>query len=118
MRSDRTNIPVKSVEQLMEICINGFKNDFKGSNGENIPVYLCDDKISINSEIMMSMESLMSDQWKYFNGPKFKVNFENINISVSVEKGIIVESNKKQVEGMSFIDFVFSNILKKSEYKI
>jgi len=102
VRSNVSNISLKSTDNFMDICIDGFRTDFKGANHHEIPVYFCNEDITINDEINSSMNTLKDDKWKYFNGPKFDVAFLDKQVFISCEKGIITKCNIAGLEGKAF----------------
>ena len=48
------------------------------------------------------MKTLEDDHWKYFSGPKFTLTLESNQHYVSVEKGLVVQSNNPLLIGKSF----------------
>lgn len=107
VRSEVTKLNIESPQQFIDICVDGFKQYFSSKQQETaeIPLYYCDESVTINGEIRQSMSTLKSVQWKYMTGPKFQVNVEKGNHSISVEKGIISESSIPGVVGLSFKEF-------------
>lgn len=106
VRSDVVNLPLQSTQQFIEICIAGFKSHFEAiqPNHRVIPVYYCDENVTINDEIRKYASNLQSDEWKYFSGPKFSLKIANGNHLITVEKGIITESSIPEIIGMTFKD--------------
>lgn len=102
VRSDISNISLPSTDEFINICTDGFQNDFRGDNTSKIPIYYCDEINSINDEITTTMNTLNSDSWKYFSGPKFKVDFKDKTLSISCEKGVITESSISSLIGTDF----------------
>lgn len=107
VRSKVTNIPLEAVQEFIDICVAGFQNHFSSTNNNSntIPVYYCDQSITINDDIQNTISKLKSDDWKYLSGPNFSVNIGQGDHNVSVKKGIIVESTIPGTVGMSFKDF-------------
>ncbi|KAG0672174.1 Lipoyltransferase 1, mitochondrial [Maudiozyma exigua] len=102
VRSNISNIPLPSTDEFINICSDGFQNDFRGGNTSEIPIYYCDETNSVNDEIVTTMNTLNSDKWRYFSGPKFKVEFKEKNISISCEKGVITDSSIAGLIGKDF----------------
>ncbi|CAR26406.1 hypothetical protein ZYGR_0H02140 [Zygosaccharomyces rouxii] len=104
VRSKVTNMSLKSAQEFIDTCVAGFQNHFPLVNNM-IPVYYCDQSVAINDDIQNTMSKLKSDEWKYLSGPNFRVNIDEGNHDISVQKGIIVDSTIPSTVGMSFEDF-------------
>lgn len=101
VRSHISNLPLSSPTEFIDICTEGFQSDFQEEN--DVPVYYCDENTTINKAIMTTKNMLESDDWKYMQGPTFKIEFEKGKIVVSVEKGKIVECSIPEYVGKSFL---------------
>lgn len=106
VRSQVQNIPLGSVEQFIDLTINEFKRVFRNDEQEEVPVFYCDEDVTINDEIREFMNVLESDDWKYMKGPKFELHLESGNQLIAVEKGLIVESTRQELIGSSFQSFI------------
>ncbi|CCK73573.1 putative lipoate--protein ligase NDAI_0G05900 [Naumovozyma dairenensis CBS 421] len=111
VRSEITNIPFNAPGEFIDLCIKGFREEFALMTGANdsVPVYYCDETSTMNTQIAETMELLSSDQWKYFTGPKFKVKSTETNKTISVEKGIIRQSDFPGIVGKPFKDIFDKN---------
>lgn len=105
VRSAVENVPLDSTQQFIDVCADGFKQRFKTQEGDEIPIYYCDEDMTMNDEIKNYMSTLCSDEWKYMSGPRFEVRLESSGHSIAVEKGVIVESSIPTIIGTSFLDF-------------
>ncbi|QLQ78443.1 hypothetical protein HG537_0A06900 [Torulaspora globosa] len=106
VRSQVENVPLGSVQQFIDMVVEEFKRVFYSGEVENIPVFYCDEDVTINEEIREYMTLLESDEWKYRKGPKFEVHLKCGNHSMTVERGIIVESSIQALVGSSFQSFI------------
>lgn len=52
------------------------------------------------------MNSLQSDKWKYFSGPKFSIKVKDKNLKIQVVKGMVYDCNRKKLIGLEFNDFL------------
>lgn len=102
VRSEITNIPLSSPQEFIDLCIEGFQREFSSEDQEEIPIYYCDEESATNSQIKETMKTLEDDHWKYFSGPKFTLTLESNQHYVSVEKGLVVQSNNPLLIGKSF----------------
>ncbi|SMN20183.1 similar to Saccharomyces cerevisiae YJL046W AIM22 Putative lipoate-protein ligase, required along with Lip2 and Lip5 for lipoylation of Lat1p and Kgd2p [Maudiozyma saulgeensis] len=102
VRSNISNISLESTDRFVDICIDGFKTDFKGSSPNEIPVFFCNEEETINDEILSTIDTLKSDKWKYFSGPKFDIEFLDKQVLISCEKGMVTKSNVPGLEGTQF----------------
>ncbi|CCE66100.1 hypothetical protein TPHA_0O01320 [Tetrapisispora phaffii CBS 4417] len=104
VRSEITNLPLTSTKQFIDICIDGYKTHFQDSN---IPVLYCDESDTMNIEIRKVMNKLMSYEWKATTGPPFEVQINTIDtqLTLTVEKGIIIKSTIPIFIGMPFQEF-------------
>mgnify|MGYP003365647882 CR=1 FL=1 len=102
VRSDISNISLPSTEEFVNICSHGFQTDFRGDTNSKIPIFYCDETNSINDDIITTMTTLKSDKWKYFSGPKFKVDFQDESVSILCEKGVITQSSIHSLIGTDF----------------
>ena len=105
VRSNITNIGLLSPQRFVDLCTSAFQREFATTSNEQIPVYYCDENATLNEDISGTMETLMSDEWRFMSGPKFKVYFERGDLSISVEKGYIVDSNMQHLIGIPFREF-------------
>lgn len=107
VRSPVTNIPLGVTQKFVDSCIRGFQGHFTSPNGttDQVPVYYCDELVSINEDIQHTMSKLQSEEWKYFSGPDFIVNIPGTNDKLSVKKGIIMDSSNHEAIGLSFKQF-------------
>lgn len=106
VRSQVQNVPLGSVQQFIDMVVEEFRRVFYNGEAEEIPIFYCDEDITINREIREYMTLLESDEWKYRKGPKFEVHLECGNHSMTVERGIITESSIPALVGSSFQSFI------------
>lgn len=105
VRSAVENVPLGSIQQFVDVCGDGFRQRFKTTEGEEVPLYYCDEDTTINEEIGKAMSTLKSDEWKYMSSPRFEVHFESGSHSIAVEKGVIVESTIPSLIDTNFLEF-------------
>ncbi|QLL33904.1 hypothetical protein HG536_0F02290 [Torulaspora globosa] len=106
VRSQVQNVPLESVQQFIDMVVEEFRRVFCSDEVEDIPVFYCDEDVTINGEIREYMTLLESDNWKYRKGPKFEIHLQSGNYSMTVERGIIVESSIPALLGWSFQSFI------------
>ncbi|CAI4044743.1 hypothetical protein SUVZ_10G1530 [Saccharomyces uvarum] len=104
VKSKIKNIGTINPGQFIGLVSENFQKSFKVD--KNIPIYACDESITINDEIKDAMNSLRSDNWKYFSGPKFSIKLKDKNLKIQVVKGMVYECNKKKLIGLEFNDFL------------
>lgn len=71
VKSKIKNVGTINPGQFIGLVSENFQKSFKVD--KNIPIYACDESTTINDEIKDAMNSLQSDKWKYFSGPKFSI---------------------------------------------
>lgn len=103
VRSDVDNLQGKlldTTEEFTSIVSEGFRQEF----GDDIPVYYCDERKSVNEELLQTIELLQSFEWRFKSGPKFMVKLGAHQFKV--EKGEITESTVENFNSQTFYDFV------------
>lgn len=102
VRSKVSNIGGKVVSSIDHFC-SIVTNEFRVLHEDpEIPMFYCDENSSL-PEIEEAMDVLKSEKWQFLSGPKFSVTCNDITIKV--DKGVIVESDIPQLVGQPFYKF-------------
>lgn len=104
VKSKIKNVGTINPGQFIGLVSENFQKSFKVD--KNIPIYACDESTTINDEIKDAMNSLQSDKWKYFSGPKFSIKVKDNNLKIQVVKGMVYDCNRKKLIGLEFNDFL------------
>ncbi|CAH1830871.1 putative lipoate--protein ligase [Saccharomyces cerevisiae] len=104
VKSKIKNVGIITPNQFIAVVSERFQKTFK-VDGE-IPIYYCDEFKSINDEIKDAMNTLQSEQWKYFSGPKFSVKIKDKGLTIKVEKGMIYDCDRNDLIGLEFKGFL------------
>lgn len=104
VKSKIKNVGMINPNQFVELVSECFQKSFKVD--EEIPTYICDEFKSTNDDIKDAMNTLQSNKWKYFSGPKFSVRIKDKNLKIKVEKGMIYECSRNDLIGLEFKGFL------------
>ncbi|CAG97888.1 putative lipoate--protein ligase [Kluyveromyces lactis] len=102
VRSKVDNIGGKAISSIDDFC-NLITDQFRNLvDDSEIPMFYCDESSSL-LEITEISENLRSKEWKFMSGPRFEVICNDVTIKV--EKGVIIESDWPELVGMPFYKF-------------
>ncbi|AAS53980.1 AFR609Cp [Eremothecium gossypii ATCC 10895] len=88
-----------TIDEFCQVVVSGYRQMLQ----EDVPLYYCNES-SATTEILAYAEELKSFQWKFMSSPKFTVHLGDI--SILVEKGIVIQSDLPGTTGLTFYEFV------------